>query len=51
MLNSAACGSKTPRAPAESPCCEKSSRDKGLTQGHRARNRRADETSSYDICL
>ena len=45
MMNSADCRSKTARAPAEAPCCEKSSRDKGLMQGHRAGYRRADETS------
>ena len=45
MLNSAACRSKTPRAPAEAPGCEKSGRGKGLVQGCRARYRRAGETS------
>ena len=47
MLNSAACRTKTERAPTEAPSCEKSSRSKGLTQGDRARHRRADETSRY----
>ena len=45
MLNSAACRSKTARAPARSPCCEKSSRGKGLMQGRGLRCRRAYETS------
>ena len=45
MLNSAACRSKIPRAPAEAPHCENSSRGRGLMQGRRARYRRADETS------
>ena len=45
MLISAACRMKTARAPAGTPTCEKSSRAKGLTLGHRARYRRADETS------
>ena len=49
MLNSADCRSKTARAPAGSPSGEKSSRDKGLMQGHRARCRRAYETSSKMI--
>ena len=47
MLNSAACRMKTARAPAGAPTCEKSSRSKGLTPGHRARYRRADETSRH----
>ena len=47
MLNSAACRTKTARAPAEAPACEMSSRDMGLTHGHRASYRRADETSRY----
>ncbi len=45
MLNSAACRMKTARAPAGEPACEKSSMSKGLTLGHRARYRRAEETS------
>ena len=45
MLNSAACGTKTARGPAGSPCCGKSSRGKGLVQGRRACYRRAFETS------
>ena len=49
MLNPAACDAKTPRAGVGAPYCEKSSRAKGLTPGHRARYRRAVETSSYVI--
>ena len=45
MLNPADCASKTPRAGTGAPSCGKSSRGKGLTQGHRARYRRADKTS------
>ena len=45
MLNSAACRSKTPRAPAEAPRGKNSSRAKGLMQGHPARYNRTDETS------
>lgn len=45
MLNSAACRTKTARAPAGAPACEKSSRGKGLTRGYRAPCRRADEIS------
>ena len=45
MLNSAACRSKTARAPARSPCYEKSGRGKGLMQGCGLRCRRAYETS------
>ena len=47
MLNSAACHSKTAPAPARVPCCEKSSRGKGLMQGSSPRYRRAYETSRY----
>ena len=45
MLNSAACRSKTAHAPDRSPCCEKSSRGKGLMQGRGLRCRRAYEIS------
>ena len=45
MLNSAACRSKTARAPAGAPRCGKSSRDKGLMQGRSLRCRRAYEIS------
>ena len=45
MLNSTACRSKTVRAPAQSPCCEKSNRGKGLMQGRGLRCHRAYETS------
>ena len=51
MLNSADCRSKTERAPAGAPCCGKSSRSKGFTQGHRARYRRTDETSRKGSAL
>ena len=47
MLNSAACRSKTARAPAGAPCRENSSRGKGLMQGRSLRYRRAYETSRY----
>ena len=49
MLNSAACRSKTPRAPAEAPRGKNSSRAKGLMQGHPARYNRTDETSRLVI--
>ena len=49
MLNSAACHSKTAPAPTRAPCCEKSSRGKGLMQGSSPRYRRAYETSRYII--
>lgn len=49
MMNSAACGTKTPRAGAGTPCCEKSSRHKGLMQGRGIRYRRTDETSRQVI--
>ena len=45
MLNSAACRSKTTRAPAGAPRCGNSSRDKGLMQGRSLRYRRAFEIS------
>lgn len=47
MLDSAACRSKTARATVEAPCCGKSSRDKGLVQGRRARYLRAYEASRF----
>lgn len=43
MLNSAACDAKTPRTGVGARYCEKSSRAKGLTPGHRARYRRVSE--------
>ena len=45
MLNSAASHSKTAPAPVRAPCCEKSSRGKGLMEGSSPRYRRAYETS------
>ena len=47
MLNSAACSSKTARAPAGLRCCQKSSRHKGLMQGRSPHGPRAFETSRY----
>lgn len=45
MLNSTACRSKTERAPAGAPCCEKSSGEMGLMQDRSLRYSRAYETS------
>ena len=47
MLNSAACRSKTARAPARSSCCSKSSSGESLMQGRGLRCRRAYEISRY----